>query len=99
VLASSSEATSIVSGVLLSIFWLGDKFYPKYDAPALLLIIFGGLGILCLATVPIPDYTFERLTELVFSTKSILFLSLVGLLFVLSGVSFYCMMRDLQKFE
>ena len=50
ILSSSTEATALISGVLLSILWLGEKFYPQYDIPALTLITVGCLSVLCIAT-------------------------------------------------
>jgi hypothetical protein len=49
--------------------------------------------------VPIPDYTFGMLVELVRSTKSIVYLCLIAVFFILSSLSFYLVLKALAKFE
>jgi drug/metabolite transporter (DMT)-like permease len=78
---------------------MGEKFFPKYDIPALTLITVGCLGVLCIATVPIPDYTFVMLVELVWSVKSLIYLCLIGVFFIVSAISFYMVLKALTRFE
>ena len=46
VLLSSTSATAIIFGIMLSVSWLGEKFDTKKDLPAIGLICLG-----CLMTV------------------------------------------------
>ena len=59
VLASSTEAVSISSSVIFSIFWLKEVFYPKYDIPALTLIILGCLSIIIQADKTTEEIDFD----------------------------------------
>jgi hypothetical protein len=99
VLASSTEATSIISGVILSIYWLDDKFYPMYDVPPLTIITVGCVTILCIATEPVPVYDFEILVTLLKSRETVIYLLLVGSFFALSAFLFYLVMQALASFE
>lgn len=96
VLMSSTTATAIASGVLLSVFWLKEKFYPWLDIPALTLVVAGSLGIVFLADKTDEVYTFDDLVELCKSPKAISYLSCIGVFFVLSIISFYALMVNLE---
>ena len=60
-LASSTECVGIIAGVLLSILWLKEKFFPRYDIPSIVLIVLGNAGLILLAKIPDDDYTLNEL--------------------------------------
>ncbi len=49
VVLSTTNATSIVTGVLLSIFWLKEVFIWQYDVSGISIIILGSLAMILLA--------------------------------------------------
>ena len=98
-LYSTTVATAIASAVILSCCWLKEKFYPKFDIPALSLVVGGCLGILLLANRTAEDYTFEELVDLVKSRKSAIYLCFIGLLFLISVFVFLGLMYFLEQFE
>lgn len=58
-LLSTTQATAIVSGVLLSIFWLKEPLVPKYDLPALSLMIVGGISIVAFTNKEVSNFTID----------------------------------------
>jgi len=49
VVLSATNATSIVTGVLLSIFWLKEVFIWQYDVSGISIIILGSVAMILLA--------------------------------------------------
>lgn len=49
VVLSATNATSIVIGVLLSIFWLKEVFIWQYDVSGISIIILGSVAMILLA--------------------------------------------------
>ena len=47
-LLSTTNATGIITGVLLGIFWLKEPFNLKVDLPALILMLSGAVALGCL---------------------------------------------------
>ena len=49
VVLSATNATSIVTGVMLSIFWLKEVFIWQYDVSGISIIILGSVAMILLA--------------------------------------------------
>lgn len=98
-LMASTEATAITGAVLLSVLWLKEKFYPKFDIPAVALVVGGCFGVVILGDRTEVVYSFSELVDLVKSGKSITYLVFIGIFFVFSIAAFIGLMYSLQQFE
>jgi len=58
VLLSTGSATAIISGVLLSIFWLKEVFVWQYDVTAITIIICGAITMVLLADKQNDNFTY-----------------------------------------
>jgi hypothetical protein len=59
VVLSATNATAIVSGVLLSIFWLKEVFIWQFDVCAITLITMGSLAMILQADKQPDNFTYE----------------------------------------
>ena len=63
-LISCNAATAIIVNMLLSIFILGEKFIPKYDLTAMLLITIGSVTIVIHANTEQVEFTAEEIRDM-----------------------------------
>jgi hypothetical protein len=98
-LLSTTQATAIIAGVLLSIFWLGEPLVPKYDLPALALMMTGGLYLCFITNKTITFFTTEELGYLMTSKYAIAYYCLMGLTTIFTILSYKCLMKSLGEFE
>jgi multidrug transporter EmrE-like cation transporter len=98
-LLSTTQATAIIAGVLLSIFWLGEPLVPKYDLPALALMMTGGLYLCFMTNKTITFFTTEELGELMTSKYAIAYYCLMGITTIFSILAYKCLMKSLKEFE
>ena len=73
VILSTGTGISIFLNTLLAVFYLGERFKPKYDVPAFILIIGGCIAIVLLSDFSDTEYTPEDIERLIISTPSLIF--------------------------
>jgi len=95
---SATSVTGIVSGVILSIFWLKEKFVWQFDVPAILLMILGSVTM-TLQADKTDEYTYEQLRTLVKSTKSIAYYCYSVFSVILVFISYPIFLKSLARFE
>jgi hypothetical protein len=98
-LISISQATAIAAGVFLSIFWLGEPLVPKYDLPALFLIIGGSVGLMFVANKEPTLWSFEELNSMVRSRDAYIYYSTMLVFAVITFISYTWVMKALTRFE
>ena len=67
VILSTGTAISIVLNTVMSVMYLGEKFLPAYDIPALSMIIVGSLAICLMSSYDETTFTPDRIRELLAS--------------------------------
>ena len=67
VILSTGTAISIVLNTVMSVMYLGEKFLPAYDVPALSMIIIGSLAICLMSSYDETTFTPDRIRELLSS--------------------------------
>jgi hypothetical protein len=99
VLVSAVNGMQLLASVILSVFWLKETFYWKWDFPAIVLIILGCAGMVVFTDKTVEEQTFEELKSLLYSFRSVAYVSFQMLFFGLSGLSYYLLMWSLIVFE
>lgn len=79
VLLSSSSATAIIFGIILSVYILGEKFDMKYDLPGVLLTCTGCILTVMNANTVEQNYTLDELKTLLLTPKATLYILLTFL--------------------
>jgi hypothetical protein len=79
VLLSSSSATAIIFGIVLSVYMLGEKFDMKHDLPGVLLTCTGCILTVMNANTVEQNYTLDELKNLLLTPKAALYIFLTFL--------------------
>ena len=96
IVISASKATGIVSGVVLSIFWLKEQFVWQFDVPAILLMTIGSVTMILQADRTSDNFTLEQLVAMVKSLKSIIYVSFTFIFMMLAAVSYVLLLENLS---
>ena len=82
VLLTTNSAAAVVITQIMSILILKEKLMPKYDIPAIILIISGGLTIIFLSNYEEVYYSSEQVEELMLAPASLVIYGLYAFLVV-----------------
>lgn len=83
VLLSTSEGMSIVSGILLSVIWLRERWLPAYNIGVPLIVLGAGITI-CNAAEPAQTYSWEEAKRRLGSPQSVGYIACSLALFCIS---------------
>ena len=79
-LLAVNASTGIIANIIISTYFLGDKFVPKYDLPGLILIGIGSTMIVLLSNKVNQSMSIDQLLDLLVGIKSIGYL--ISVIFV-----------------
>ena len=74
VLLSSSSATAILFGILLSVYMLGEKFDLRYDLPGVMLTCAGCVTTVAFANTVEQSFTLDSLAMMLLAPKAIFYM-------------------------
>ena len=98
-LIACNSSSAVLMNVFISAKYLGEKFVPRYDITAMMLVFLGTLVIILLSNKEQQVFTTPDLLELLTSVKSIVYFSLT-LFFMISIKCFMpSFLRKLKRFE
>ena len=98
-LLSSVQATSIISGVLIGIFWLREPLAPRYDIPALSCMIIGCISLSFSSNKATSYYTMAEMKYLMLYPYAKLYYFCMGVSIVTTFFCYRWLMRGLARFE
>ena len=98
-LLSTTQATAIIAGVLLSIYWLGESFSYTYDLPALIMMLGGMTALILLANKTVSEFTHKELKALMVGKQAQIYYAIMVLAFLMTVILYCCVMRQLKAFE
>ena len=98
-LLSVNAITGIVWALILSIFFLNERLIVKYDIPALILIVGGCLTIVLLSNKEMVDFDADTITAMLFSVKTLAYLSFCCVIIVIDYVVLNYVLKLLRDFE
>lgn len=98
-LMGCNSAFAIMTSMVLSVWWLGERFVPKNDIPALLLISAGCATIVCTANTDAVEYTAEEAVEYLLSWRAISYYVFTVSFVLLTIWVTACFLRALRQFE
>ena len=85
--------------VFISTVWLGEKFVPKYDISAMILVFTGTLVIILLSNKEQQTYTVDRILSLMSSFGSIMYFATTIAFMISIRLFMPTMLAKLKKFE
>ena len=98
-LLSCNAATAIIVNIILSIHILNEKFIPKYDLTAMMLIIGGSMTIVCLSHTEQVTFTPEEIKSMLLQAKSICYIAFALILIVGEKKMMQYFLEHLRDFE
>jgi len=99
VLLSTHCAWFVVFSQLLSIFWLREKWNPRYDLPAMICVIAGSLTIFAFSNFKEVNYSVEEIKGLLTRTSSVSLIVGFGVFFIASLIIQNMIANQLAKFD
>ena len=86
VILSTGAALAICCSVILAVFYLEEKFFCRYDLPAMTCLLGGSLMIILLSDYSKVNYTADMVKDLIWSTSFATFM----ILYASVGVIAFC---------
>jgi hypothetical protein len=80
-------------GVLLSIYWLGEPLIPKYDVPAFLFMMGGGVSLVCMGNKTISFFKTEELKAIMKSRAACVYYTVLTVSAFTAILAYWFMMR------
>ena len=99
VLLSSSSATAILFGILLSVYMLGEKFDFRYDLPGVMLTCAGCITTVAFANTVEQDFTLDSMVSMLLAPKALFYMFGTALSIIASLICITMMTTWLFPFE
>ena len=98
-LIACNSSSAIIMNVFISVKWLGEKFVPKYDVTAMMLVFLGTLVIILLSNKEQQTFTVDRILDLMTTPGSIIYFATTFALAISIHIFMPKLLRKLRQFE